>query len=74
MTSWVGYVKYKDRTPFWIGNFQADGREKAKRAVRLGISAHLGGEDFRLLKIAQGSVSLQITGEIFDLDEEDQSL
>lgn len=39
--SWIAKVKVPDRSEFWVGNFEANGRTDAKRAARLFVSGIL---------------------------------
>lgn len=59
--SWIAKVKVPDRSEFWVGNFEANGRTDAKRAARLFVSGILPLET-KILNIAPGRVDVVFRG------------
>jgi hypothetical protein len=56
--NWVVQVRCAGREPFWMGTYQAEGRQAAKRAARQFVSAHLP-LDTTILAIARGRMDVQ---------------
>lgn len=67
--SWIAKVRVPDRSAFWVGNFEANGRTDAKRAARLFVSGILP-LDTKILCIAPGRVDVVLTGPVLDMDRE----
>lgn len=67
--SWVAKVRVPDRSEFWVGNFNANGRTEAKRAARLFVSGILP-LDTKIISIAPGRVDLVLNGPVVTMEDE----
>lgn len=66
--SWVAKVRVPDRSEFWVGNFNANGRTEAKRAARLFVSGILP-LDTKIISIAPGRVDLVLGGPVVPMED-----
>lgn len=61
MKSWLVKVRMPDKAHLWFGNFQAPGRNEAKREARLFVAKHFP-DTVMILAIAEGHVEITFDG------------
>lgn len=68
MKPWLVRVQVKDKQAMWAGDFEAQGRNEAKRAARLFVSAHFP-MDTMILGIRRGYITVTFEGEEIPVNE-----
>lgn len=66
--TWIVNVSLPGKESFWFGNYQAANRNDAKENTRIFVNKYLP-LNARIVCIAEGSVTVTITGKEIYLDE-----
>ncbi len=67
--SWIIEVQFPTKSPMWVGNIYASSRPEAKKAARLFLTKHYT-TDPKIIRIAQGHISIEFHGEPTQFDED----
>lgn len=60
-TTWIAKIQHPGLQPYWIGNFLAADRTKAKVVARRFVAEHVP-TDCKIICIAQGHIAVRLDG------------